>query len=79
MPRDTLAELSDDTLLVLYANCDREASRLLTARLTPRLFGYAARLLGDRAESILLAVHQGARNRCGLAWLSVTQSDIHLA
>ena len=38
-----------------------------------------AELLGDRAESILLAVHQGARNRCGLAWLSVTQSDIHLA
>ena len=51
MPRDTLAELSDDTLLVLYANGDREASRLLTARLTPRLFGYAARLLGDRAEA----------------------------
>ncbi|MFM9902623.1 MAG: DNA mismatch repair protein MutS [Polaromonas sp.] len=38
-----------------------------------------AELLGDRAESILLAVHQGARNRCGLAWLSLTQSDIHLA
>ncbi|MBC7548744.1 MAG: DNA mismatch repair protein MutS, partial [Polaromonas sp.] len=38
-----------------------------------------AELLGDRTESILLAVHQGARNRCGLAWLSVTQSEIHLA
>ena len=36
-------------------------------------------LLGDKTESILLAVHQGTRNRCGLAWLSVTQSEIHLA
>ncbi len=38
-----------------------------------------AELLGERAESILLAVHMGARNRCGLAWLSLTQSDIALA
>jgi DNA mismatch repair protein MutS len=30
-------------------------------------------LLGDKTESVLLAVHQGARNTCGLAWLSVTQ------
>ena len=51
MPRDTLAEVPDDTLLVLYANGDREASRLLTARLTPRIFGYAMRLLADRAEA----------------------------
>lgn len=51
MPRDTLAEVSDDTLLVLYANGDREASRLLTARLAPRIFGYAMRLLADRAEA----------------------------
>ena len=36
-------------------------------------------LLGDKTESVLLAVHQGARNRCGLAWLSVTQGAIHLA
>src|SRR5438552_8477385 len=36
-------------------------------------------LLSDKAESILLAVHQGARNTCGLAWLSVTQGEIHLA
>ena len=36
-------------------------------------------LLSDKTESILLAVHQGARNRCGLAWLSVTQGAIHLA
>lgn len=51
MPRDTLAEVPDDTLLVLYANGDREASRLLTARLAPRIFGYAMRLLADRAEA----------------------------
>lgn len=51
MPRDTLAEVSDDTLLVLYANGDREASRLLTARLAPRILGYAMRLLADRAEA----------------------------
>jgi DNA mismatch repair protein MutS len=36
-------------------------------------------LLNDKNESILLAVHQGARNTCGLAWLSVTQGEIHLA
>ncbi len=36
-------------------------------------------LLADKAESILLAVHQGARNTCGLAWLSVTQGVINLA
>ncbi len=36
-------------------------------------------LLGDKTESVLLAVHQGARNICGLAWLSVTQGQISLA
>jgi len=36
-------------------------------------------LLADKTESILLAVHQGARNRVGLAWLSVTQGFLHLA
>ncbi|MDP3191465.1 DNA mismatch repair protein MutS [Rhodoferax sp.] len=36
-------------------------------------------LLGDKTESMLLAVHQGARNSCGLAWLSVTQGEVHLA
>jgi DNA mismatch repair protein MutS len=38
-----------------------------------------AELLGDKSDSVLLAVHQGPRNQCGLAWLSVTQDDIHLA
>ena len=36
-------------------------------------------LLGDKTESVLLAVHQGARNTCGLAWLSVAQGQISLA
>lgn len=36
-------------------------------------------LLPDKAESMLLAVHQAARARCGLAWLSVTQGVVHLA
>ena len=38
-----------------------------------------AELLSDKSESILLAVHPGVRNTLGLAWLSVTQSDVHLA
>ena len=38
-----------------------------------------AELLNDKSESLLLAVHQGPRNRCGLAWLSVTQGVVHLA
>ena len=47
---------SDDTapdaaLLVSYANGDVAAGRTLLARLAPRLFGYATRVLGDRAEA----------------------------
>ena len=36
-------------------------------------------LLNDKSESLLLAVHQGPRNTCGLAWLSVTQGVVSLA
>ena len=36
-------------------------------------------LLGDKTESLLLAVHQGTRNQCGLAWLSITQGEMCLA
>jgi len=36
-------------------------------------------LLSDKSESMLLAVQQGPRNVCGLAWLSVTQGEVHLA
>ncbi|MEO5620962.1 MAG: RNA polymerase sigma factor [Cypionkella sp.] len=51
MPRDTLADLADEALLVLYANGDPDAARLLTGRLLPRVMGYAGRLLGDRTEA----------------------------
>lgn len=51
MPLDTLSDVSDEALLVLYANGDPAAARALTLRLTPRALGYAARVLGDRAEA----------------------------
>ena len=51
MARDTIAELSDEALLVLYANGDPDAARLLAQRLLPRILGYAGRLLADRAEA----------------------------
>lgn len=51
MPRDLQAEASDEALLVLYANGDALAARLLTGRLLPRVLRYAARLLSDRAEA----------------------------
>lgn len=51
MPRDMQAEAPDEALLVLYANGDADAARLLTQRLLPRVLGYAARLLSDRAEA----------------------------
>lgn len=41
----------DAALLVSYANGDVAAGRTLLARLAPRLFGYATRVLGDRAEA----------------------------
>lgn len=51
MALDQLADVPDEALLVLYANGDRAAARSLTLRLTPRVLGYATRLLGDRAEA----------------------------
>ena len=36
-------------------------------------------LLSDKLESVLMAVHQGPRNQCALAWLSVTQGELQLA
>ena len=36
-------------------------------------------LLSDKSESLLLAVQQAPRARCGLAWLSVTQGRVFLA
>ena len=38
-----------------------------------------AELLSDKTEAVLLAVHQAARHRLGLAWLSVTQGELQLA
>lgn len=51
MPRDTLAELADEALVVLYANGDPDAARLLARRLLPRVLGYAGRMLSDPAEA----------------------------
>ncbi len=51
MSRDTLALVPDEALVVLYANGDREAARALTGRLLPRVLGYAACILQDRAEA----------------------------
>ncbi|MFM2367627.1 MAG: hypothetical protein RIR95_2235 [Pseudomonadota bacterium] len=51
MSRDPLALVPDEALVVLYANGDREAARALTSRLLPRILGYAARILQDRAEA----------------------------
>jgi DNA mismatch repair protein MutS len=36
-------------------------------------------LLNDKAEAMLMAVHQGPRNALGLAWMSVTQGELMLA
>lgn len=51
MPFDTMDEVADDALLVLFANGDLSAARILTLRLTPRVMAHAFRLLGDRAEA----------------------------
>ena len=36
-------------------------------------------LLSDKSEAVLLAVHQGARNQVGLAWVSLTAGELQLA
>jgi RNA polymerase sigma factor (sigma-70 family) len=51
MPYDAHSDVSDDALLVLFANGDPTAARLLTLRLTPRVLAYAQRMLGNRAEA----------------------------
>lgn len=51
MPFDAQNDMSNEALLVLYANGDPAAARQLTLRLTPAVFGHANRLLGDRAEA----------------------------
>ncbi|RPE72024.1 RNA polymerase ECF family sigma subunit [Pacificibacter maritimus] len=51
MALDTHIDASDDALLIAFGNGDRLAARTLTERLAPRVIGYAARLLKDRAEA----------------------------
>ncbi len=51
LPFDALADVSDEALLVAFGNGDREAARALTQRLTPRVLGFASRMLGDRTEA----------------------------
>lgn len=46
-----MTQTPDDTLLVLYANGDGQAATELSARLAPRVFALAVRMLGDRAEA----------------------------
>ncbi|MEG0414356.1 MAG: DNA mismatch repair protein MutS, partial [Comamonas sp.] len=38
-----------------------------------------AELLSDKQEAMLVSLHTAGRQRCGLAWMSVTQGRIHLA
>lgn len=51
MPLDDQSDVSDAALLVLFANGDGEAARVLTRRLTPRVMAHAYRLLGNHAEA----------------------------
>ncbi len=51
MPFDDLDQLDDDALLVLYANGDTSAARVLTARLAPVIQAHAYRLLRDATEA----------------------------
>lgn len=51
MPLDALNDVSDEALLVAFGNGDRAAARALTLRLTPRVLGFAFRMLGDHAEA----------------------------
>ena len=52
MAYDADGDPSDEVLLVRYAKGDRHAALALTRRITPRILGYASRMLaGDRAEA----------------------------
>ncbi|MCP3969546.1 MAG: RNA polymerase sigma factor [Rhodobacteraceae bacterium] len=49
---DALTDVSDEALLIAFGNGDAGAARALTLRLTPRVLGFASRMLGgDRAEA----------------------------
>jgi len=51
MPFDALNEVSDEALLIAFGNGDRDAARALTLRLTPKVMGFSARMLGDVTEA----------------------------
>lgn len=51
MPFEGPSDEADDVLLRRFALGDSGAARVLTLRLTPRVYAHAARLLGDRAEA----------------------------
>ena len=51
MPFDAMNDTPNEALLVLYANGDPNAAKALMMRLTPRVLGYASRLLNDQAEA----------------------------
>lgn len=55
MAYDALTDVSDEALLILYGNGDRQAAQSLTLRLGPLAFRVALRMLGDRAEAEDLA------------------------
>ena len=51
MALDDLSDVSDDTLLQLYANGDQSAARSLTLRLAPLAYNKAYRMLGVQADA----------------------------
>ncbi len=44
-------DIPDEALLIAYGNGDPAAAGVLTRRLTPRVLGYATRLLGNAADA----------------------------
>jgi len=51
MPFDARSEIHDDALMVLYANGDADAARVLAVRHTSRVLALSYRMLNDRAEA----------------------------
>lgn len=51
MPFDSQSEITDDALMVLFANGDGAAASQLAYRHTPRVLALAFRMLNDRAEA----------------------------
>lgn len=51
MALDLMRDTPDEALIVLFANGDGQAARVLTARLLPRVLGQAHRMLGNAAEA----------------------------